>query len=287
MKSIGIMHMEAIRRLKQQCKRFPRTIHLLYVPEEEIGSLDGMIAFVKTPEFKSLNAGYAFDEGIASEGEEIPVFFADRHEIWIKIRCPGNPGHGSRFVENTAAEKVNYMMNKLLGWRKQEEDRMKAGNLLLGEVTTVNVTGLEGGEQVNVVPSEMVMTVDIRATPSMAVEEVEKRVKGWMEEAGEGLELEYIQEAPNQIPTSISPEDPFWAGFCRAMAKQSMKKEPQVFSAGTDARYLRGNGVPTIGFSPINKTPVLLHDHNEFINEKTFLRGIEIFQQLITEVASV
>ena len=38
------------------------------------------------------------------------------------------------------------MMNKLLGWRQVELKRMKEENLLLGEVTTVNVTGLEGGE---------------------------------------------------------------------------------------------------------------------------------------------
>ena len=24
----------------------------------------------------------------------------------VKVRCPGNPGHGSRFIENNAGEKV-------------------------------------------------------------------------------------------------------------------------------------------------------------------------------------
>ena len=26
--------------------------------------------------------------------------------IGIEVTCPGNPGHGSRFIENTAVEKV-------------------------------------------------------------------------------------------------------------------------------------------------------------------------------------
>ena len=32
---------------------------------------------------------------------------------------------------------------------------------------------------------------------------------------------------------------------------------------------------------------ILLHDHNEFINEKIFLKGIDIFCDVITEIASV
>lgn len=37
----------------------------------------------------------------------------------------------------------------------------------------------------------------------------------------------------------------------------------------------------------MNNTPILLHDHNEFLNEKTYLRGIDIFVTLITSMANV
>ncbi len=46
-------------------------------------------------------------------------------------------------------------------------------------------------------------------------------------------------------------------------------------------------GIPALGFSPMNHTPVLLHDHNEFLNERVFLRGIDIFEDVISEMASV
>ncbi|KAJ7316722.1 hypothetical protein JRQ81_002884, partial [Phrynocephalus forsythii] len=46
-------------------------------------------------------------------------------------------------------------------------------------------------------------------------------------------------------------------------------------------------GLPAIGFSPMNRTPVLLHDHNEFLNEQVFLHGIEIYAHLISNLASV
>ena len=36
MKCVGIQHIEAVRRLKDQGKKLKRTIHLVFVPEEEV-----------------------------------------------------------------------------------------------------------------------------------------------------------------------------------------------------------------------------------------------------------
>jgi aminoacylase len=55
---------------------------------------------------QELNVGFSLDEGIAAPGEEIPIFYGERNVFWVRITCPGSPGHGSRFLENTAAEKV-------------------------------------------------------------------------------------------------------------------------------------------------------------------------------------
>jgi hypothetical protein len=52
MKCVGIQHLEAIRRLRAAGRRFKRTIHLTFVPDEEIGGLDGMAMFVHTQHFK-------------------------------------------------------------------------------------------------------------------------------------------------------------------------------------------------------------------------------------------
>ena len=46
-------------------------------------------------------------------------------------------------------------------------------------------------------------------------------------------------------------------------------------------------GIPAIGFSPMNNTPILLHDHDEFLNETVFLRGIDIFEDIIANIADV
>jgi len=46
-------------------------------------------------------------------------------------------------------------------------------------------------------------------------------------------------------------------------------------------------GIPALGFSPMNNTPVLLHDHNEYLNSKVFLRGIDVYVSMISRLANV
>lgn len=111
MKSVGVQHLEVVRKMKLANVRPKRTIHLSFVPDEEIGGQTGIVPFLKTEEFKSLNVGVAFDEGQASPTEEFCVYYGERIVWWITITCTGNTGHGSRFIENTAAEKLQKVMN--------------------------------------------------------------------------------------------------------------------------------------------------------------------------------
>jgi len=288
MKCVGIQHIEAVRRLKEAGETFRRTIHLVFVPEEEVGGLDGMKLFVQTPEFKAMNVGFGLDEGIAGPGEELPLFYGERNVFWIRITCPGSPGHGSMFLGNTAGEKAQYMINKLLAYREQEKARLEADpTKTLGDVTTVNLTIMEGGVQTNVVPDKFKLTFDIRITPTTNIVEFEKDIRKWMEEAGAGLELEFLQKFTDQSLTSTAADDPWYSALAAAFTKHGLKVRPQIFPAGTDSRYLREVGIPAIGFSPMNHTPILLHDHDEFLNEGVFLRGIDIMTDMVANIANV
>lgn len=288
MKCVGIQHLEAIRRLKQDGRSLKRTVHVTFVPDEEVGGHDGMQKWVHTQHFKSLNVGFGLDEGLASPDEEIPAYFGERNVFWVKIICPGSPGHGSRFVENTPGGKAQYMINKLLEYRESEKKRLDANpEFTLGDVTTVNLTAMQGGVQHNVIPEKFVLSFDIRITPTTNIAEFEAGLRGWMVEAGEGLEMEFVQKFTDQTMTSVAADDPWWAAITGAFQKHKLTVKPQIFPAGTDSRYLREVGIPAIGFSPMNHHPILLHDHNEFLNEATFLKGIDIFVDIIANVASV
>ncbi|CAE1320151.1 ACY1 [Acanthosepion pharaonis] len=147
MKCVGIQYIEAIRRLMKKEKML-RTIHLTFMPDEEIGGVLGMKLFVETEEFKKMNLGFALDEGLANPTEHFTVFYGERSPWWLKIHCSGNPGHGSRFIENTAAEKYRKIINIFLAYRDEQEKRLKANKgLTLGDVTSVNLTMVEVSQE--------------------------------------------------------------------------------------------------------------------------------------------
>ena len=37
----------------------------------------------------------------------------------------------------------------------------------------------------------------------------------------------------------------------------------------------------------MRNTPILLHDHNEFLNERVFLEGIDIMYKVVLDLANV
>lgn len=78
MKSVGIQYIEALRRLKKEGYQPKRTIHVLCVPDEEIGGAMGMNLFIHTDTFKKMNVGVVLDEGLASPSEEYTLFYAER-----------------------------------------------------------------------------------------------------------------------------------------------------------------------------------------------------------------
>ncbi len=198
-------------------------------------------------------------------------------------------------------------MNKLLGFREEQRQIYEADKeLTLGDVTTVNLTYMSGGVQMNVVPNEFIVGFDMRITPTTNIAEFEAKIRKWAEEAGGGIEFVFEQKFTDQTLTSVAENDPWYVAFMKAAKKHDLDIATRIFPAGTDSRYyghlikpfsfviwivlsryIREVGIPAFGFSPMNNTPVLLHDHNEFLNEKVFLRGIDIFCDVISEMASV
>uniref|UniRef100_A0A669QS98 N-acyl-aliphatic-L-amino acid amidohydrolase n=1 Tax=Phasianus colchicus TaxID=9054 RepID=A0A669QS98_PHACC len=288
MKCVSIQYLEAIRRLKAEGKSFARTIHLSFVPDEEVGGHKGMVMFLQRPEFKALNVGFALDEGLASPSDTYSVFYGEKSPWWIKVKCTGSPGHGSRFITNTAAEKLHKVITSFLAFRESEKQRLKSNtSLTLGDVTSLNLTMLEGGVSFNVVPSEMAVGFDVRIPPTVDLKAFEEQVAAWCQAAGDGVTYEFHQKCMDQQITSTEESDPWWKAFSGVCRDMKLPLKLEIFPAATDSRYIRAAGYPALGFSPMNRTPVLLHDHNEFLNEDVFLRGIDIYARLLPALASV
>lgn len=287
MKCVGIQYLEAIRRIKLAGQRFKRTIHISFVPDEEIGGVLGMKDFVHTKEFQALNVGFALDEGVASPEEQFYLFYGER-SIWhVAVECAGTPGHGSILLDNTAGEKIRIIIDRFMDFRAKEKEKLKNPKLQLGDVTTINLTQLRGGVQTNVVPTSLTAIFDCRLDPSIDHNEFEAMIKSWCQEAGADVTYTFEQKNPKIENTKLDDSNPYWIAFKKVCDDLGINLQIGIFPGGTDSRYVRYVGIPAIGFSPMNKTKILLHDHDEYLNKDIFLKGIEIYMKLIPAVASV
>uniref|UniRef100_A0A8D1USX1 N-acyl-aliphatic-L-amino acid amidohydrolase n=2 Tax=Sus scrofa TaxID=9823 RepID=A0A8D1USX1_PIG len=231
--------------------------------------------------------GFKDADGLASPTDAFTVFYSERSPWWLRVTSTGKPGHGSRFIEDTAAEKLHKVINSILAFREKEKQRLQSNQLKPGAVTSVNLTMLEGGVAYNVVPATMSACFDFRVAPDVDLKAFEEQLQSWCQAAGEGVTFEFVQKWMETQVTSTDDSDPWWAAFSGVFKDMKLALELEICPASTDARYIRAAGVPALGFSPMNHTPVLLHDHDERLHEAVFLRGVDIYTQLLSALASV
>uniref|UniRef100_A0A2R8NAP6 Aminoacylase-1 n=1 Tax=Callithrix jacchus TaxID=9483 RepID=A0A2R8NAP6_CALJA len=227
-------------------------------------------------------------EGLANPTDAFTVFYSERSPWWVRITSTGRPGHGSRFIEDTAAEKLHKVVSSILAFREKEWQRLQSNpHLKEGAVTSVNLTKLEGGVAYNVVPATMSASFDFRVAPDVDLKAFEEQLQSWCQAAGEGVTFEFGQKWTQPQVTPTDDSNPWWAAFSGVCKDLNLTLEPEICPAATDSRYLRAVGVPALGFSPMNRTPVLLHDHDERLHEAVFLRGVDIYTHLLPALASV
>ncbi|KAH7704446.1 Protein C10C5.4 [Aphelenchoides avenae] len=289
-KCLGIQYMEAVRRLKR-AGELPclRTIHILWGPDEEIGGDDGMEKFVETDKFKEMNVGFMLDESHASPTETFVIHYAERVTWWLKVTCCGTAGHGSRFIEDHAGGKFTRMLQHFLAFRDEQKKKLddSNGTLGLGDVVTVNLTQIEGGVQPNVVPAHLCAQFDIRVPPHADFKKLEDDIVQWCAHSGPNVKPDFLKKREDRAMTPISEDDPWWSAFSSVFKEGGWKIAPQIAAGGSDSKFLRNLGIRAIGFSPTHHTPIIHHQNNEFVNEKIFLRGIDIFEKLIPRLANL
>lgn len=164
-KSTGIQYFAAVRALKSRgIKRFKRNVHIVFVPSEELNPGLGWSEFIQSNVSKAMNIGFVLDVGMASSSNDtFDVFYAERHKWHIEFKCNGESGLASMLLRNTPAEKVQFLINQFMALRLSELKRLESNSSIsLGDISTINLTLLKGGAQVDIIPSDMTLTFDIR-----------------------------------------------------------------------------------------------------------------------------
>ncbi|KAK3036783.1 hypothetical protein RJ639_030813 [Escallonia herrerae] len=280
-KCIGLQYLEAIKnRVKDSSFKPLRTIHVSYVPDEEIGGLDEMAKFVKSDVFNGLNVGFVLDV-------EFRVFYADRTPWNLVIRAGGMPGHGSRMFDNSAMENLIKSVEVVGKFRENQFDLVKAGLAANSEVVSVNPVY---GFVMNMQPSEAEAGFDVRLPPTTDPDLLKRRIADEWAPATRNMTYGITEKVPirdykgRPLMTPTDDSNPWWSLLITAAGGKLAKLE--ILPSTTDARFTREMGIPTLGFSPMKYTPILLHDHNEFLKDTVYLVGIKVYEALIKSLSS-
>ena len=248
MKSVCIQYLVAIARLRQAGFVPKRTVYLSFVPDEEIGGHDGINRLLASDQWKAMQpVGVALDEGLANPENAFTVFYGERVPWWLLVKTEGNTGHGSRFIKDTAVEKLMAVCRTALAFRAEQEEALghsggcsHARSKKLGDVTTLNLTMLKagvvmgggddggrGGEgdaeedtrheryALNVIPTEARAGFDVRIDPGTPMEEFKARVTDWCKEEGVSWEFaDMTTPLDEHYLTSLDREkNPWWGVF--------------------------------------------------------------------------
>ncbi|MBA0738961.1 hypothetical protein Gogos_012269 [Gossypium gossypioides] len=299
MKCVGMQYLEAIRRLRSSGFCPKRSLYLSFVPDEEIDGRDGAEMLASSDVFKNMNVDIVLDEGLASPNENYRVFYGERAPWWLVIKSNGAPGHGAKLYENSAMENLFKSIESIRRFRASQFDLVKAGLKAEGEVISVNMAFLKAGTPsptgfvMNLQPSEAEAGFDIRIPPIGNVESLEKQIAEEWAPASRNMTFEFKakgilhDDLGRPLVTATDSSSPWWTLLEEAIKKANGKiGKPEIFPASTDAQNFRKLGLPAISFSPMANTPILLHDHNEFLNQAEYLRGIEVYESIIKAYTS-
>ena len=113
---------------------------------------------------------------------------------------------------------------------------------------------------------------------------------GWCAAAGTDVDYELVagtaEDATTHHVTAVAGDGAdtrWWRLFQASAAAAGVPlRPPSTFPAASDSRFVRAHlGVPCLGFSPMMNTPVLLHDHDEYLATDVFLEGIRVYERLL------
>lgn len=126
----------------------------------------------------------------------------------------------------------------------------------------------------------------MRLPPSVDLKELQLHCESW---AGEnGVTCKRLVGSLENPTTSVDPvESIWWKAFSEACKRLDLEVKPQIFPAATDSRFLRRVGIPSLGFSPLPNTPVLLHDHDERLHLNIYIDGLKTYAVVIEALATV
>ena len=275
-------------------------------------------------EYEISEGGMGLGEFLGRPVRILPVATSEKKLCALRLRARGRPGHGSRPHRDNSAVHLARALVRLADWERAPRvspmtreylRRLAAAGYLPdgfvardagGQVrvkeellpaliedhaqlkamfmNTLNVTMLEAGTKINVIPAMSEASLDCRLLPEQDPEEWRQQV---IERIGDDR-VEVSFDPDFRGDTAECPWDTELFQVIQQVVSEAMEDAvvlPMMTVGGTDNRFLRARGVPAYGFIPVLLSAdeaAGFHGNNEKISIENFNLGTELTYEVVS-----
>jgi succinyl-diaminopimelate desuccinylase len=271
----------AVKALRETGAVSGRDVGLVFVSDEETGSVHGIGHILKTrPDLFKKEDWIVIPDAGDPRGTLIET--AEKSILWILFEVRGKQTHGSTPEKGINAHKAGaHLIVKMDALYGQYD---KNDPLFDPPVSTFEPTKKEANiPNINTIPGEDVFCFDCRILPGYGLEQIQKQVRSWADEIekqfGVHIRIGYPQCV--QAPPPTPPGAPV-IGVLAKSVRAVLGREARTLGigGGTVAADFRKCGLPAVCWTCIDDTA---HAPNEYSKIENALNDAAVFAHLFLQ----
>ena len=319
MKGPSVMQLMTFLELKRRNVSLTRDIVFCSVPDEEAGSDRGMAWLAKNRpdvldvEFELCEGGSGTSQFAGQDAKLFSVAVNEKDLCWLKLTAVGRPGHGSRPHADNSAVHLTRALGKLADWQRpitytpatrlyldrlmdagllpHTDDEAEIDRVITGAawmhamfINTLNITMINSGIKVNVIPAKSEAVLDCRLLPGQGREDWRRQVEAVVDDPR--VAVEFYVDWDQESPEAVSWDSELYRTI-ETVVNEAMEDAvvvPSLCVGATDNRFLRQQGVPAYGFIPCLLSPqeaAGFHGNDEFLTIDNLNMGCELMYEIV------
>ncbi|MDQ7795934.1 MAG: M20 family metallo-hydrolase [Spirochaetia bacterium] len=254
-----------------------RTIKLLFIADEEVGSKFGIQYLLEHHDLFSKDDIIIIPDGGSPDATEIEV--AEKNICWLKVTTKGKQTHAA--MPDKGANAFLAGCDLALRIHRLEKTAFTARDALFSpDRSTISPTKKEANvPNINTIPGEDVFYVDMRLLPvypvSMALEEISRLSHAIEAEYNVKVSIDVVQSNESRATPATAPMVEMLARAARQV--YGVEAKPIGIGGGTVGAYLRKAGYDCVVWSKMNETA---HQPNENADIANIIGDAKVFATL-------
>ena len=253
------------------------TVKLLFVADEEVGSIYGIQYLLRTQNLFSKDDLIVIPDGGDEKGADIEV--AEKHMLWLEFRTVGKQAHGSRPDEGCNAHLANCFL--ALEINGLEQVFPKRNPIFAPDYSTFQPTKKNANvPNINTIPGDDVFCADCRILPCYTLDEVRSEIQKCVKKTEEKYGVTITVEEKQSVQSPATPEDAPVVKALTAAVKSVYDVDAKTvgIGGGTVASYLRNAGFHAVVWSRMADTA---HQPNEYCLLSNLLGDAKVFAKMV------